>query len=208
MNKILISAVVLLAVYQNMFEQNTNKSTYTNTHIRNFDIGCNEMFDIDTYKKGVDSIISAKLCRIVTTKLLSETLIKGKPIFKELVNTEISDITKHSSHSIKYNFSIIDGDKRQKHSLVELKYKNEKDAQSAFLLIEKVGKEKSGIPGLTYTNDYVELCENKIFWLNSSCAYSEETHKNFVSLFKKLNISVASKTLVCQCGEVICDRPD
>lgn len=62
------------------------------------------------------------------------------------------------------------------------------------------------LPGLTYTNDYVIKSKNKIYWLNTGCAFSFSNHKKLASLMlQSLNVINIQDSIWCKCGDVNCN---
>ena len=158
-------------------------------------------FNILNYKKGIDSLVSQILSKKATTKLLADTIKPGNLIFIELKRTQVANITL-GSFCVKYSFLLEESS--LKHNLITLTFNESDKVDSAFVLLKKVASEKSGVPGLTYTSDYLTRCENQIYWVNSNCSYSYINHLKFVDVLKE-NISIENEEhIACECGKVLC----
>jgi hypothetical protein len=110
-------------------------------------------------------------------------------------------------HSItRYRFRLEKGDKRVSHCVVSFSFSNSSSAKMFYKNLEKLALEKTGVPGLTYTTDYIVIQERTIYWLNSSCMYSLRNHSSFVVAFNNLVKVNFHNIIRCNCGEVICTK--
>ena len=160
-------------------------------------------FEIDEYKQKVDSLISKIIGEDVKTKMTVDTLKKGEVIFVELKTNSLSNLV-NENEIVKYTFLLTGEHSRLKHHLTRIFCKDEIVADSVFSVFEKIALEKSGVPGLTYTSDYLVKIFNEIYWLNSNCSYSYHNHLNFVEIFKGIKQISDLKAIECECGKVRC----
>ena len=163
---------------------------------------CDE-FDINEYKQKADSIISEILGGNVNSRMTTDTLKNEEVIFVELKNTPLSNLA-NENEIIKYTFSLTGKHSRLKHHLIRIVCKDEIVADSIFSIFEKIALEKRGVPGLTYTSDYLVNISNEIYWINSNCSYSYQNHLKFVEMFKRIKHISDLKAIECECGEVRC----
>jgi hypothetical protein len=184
---------------QELKEVKKNESNYLDTNSFT-----SKGFDIYEYKRRIDSLISKMIGENVQTKMTLDTLKKGEIIFVELKNTPLSDLVNENG-IVKCTFSLSGEQSRLKHHLIRLSCNDEMVADSLFSVFEKIAIEKSGIPGLTYTSDYLVKIFNEIYWLNSNCSYSYHNHLKFVEIFKEMKqIPSDTKAIECECGKVTC----
>ena len=166
----------------------------------------NKAFNIIRYKQGLDSLINNIIGKGSQSKLITDTLVEGEMVFSELQGTPLAYITSEAQSSIRYSFPLAKGDRKLKHCLIILTFRTAVKADSVFATFNKVGLEKSGVPGLTYTNDYLVQCDNKIYWINSNCSYAYDNHCKFVDVFRGI-VNTAGKTAInCECGKVQCSN--
>lgn len=161
-------------------------------------------FNIFKYKIKVDSLLSVIEGETTSSKIIFDTLDRDDLVFVELKDTPLYCLTKEAYISKKYSFSLSKGDSRLNHYFVNLEFANVAKADSIFSIFEKIALEKSGIPGLTYSNDFLVQVENKIYWINSSCSFSYANHLKLVNIFKNM-VNIDNKIAVeCECGHVKC----
>ncbi len=136
--------------------------------------------------------------------MIIDSIRTNGAIFPELVGCPLEDINKMAISCIKYNFKLSRKESELKHCLVVIKYTNYQQADSIFNLIRGISLEKSGFPGLTYSNDFIIKDNNVVFWLNSSCGYSYNNHIKFASSLEKMMKTKPVISIRCKCGEVQC----
>lgn len=158
--------------------------------------------NIMEYKKTADSILN-EYTGVSTFKY--EVLKSGEPILKGL-QVNLRDFTKNAERVLRFSFLPQNGDNGLNHTVVEILYKSEKEAQAAFERISKEALEKSGTPGLTYTNDFVCRKGYAVYWINTGCVYSFENHEKLIHAFIKINKPLADGALQCKCGAVTCEK--
>lgn len=175
------------------------------------DIIDNNKFDIIEYKIKVDSLFSKIFSEKINSNLIIDTINKMDLIFNFFKSSPLENITKHTNWCIRYDFNIINDDVRRKKQLIIFDFKTQIESDSCFVIFEKFATDTNYfeifVPGLTYTNDYLVLIKNKIYWINSSCMYSYENHLKFVEELKKILNITNEKTINCECGNWICNRP-
>jgi len=185
------------------FEE-VEKTEYTDLET---DSNVSNRFDINVYKQKADSLISEILGGGVNTKMTTDTLKNEEVIFVELKNTPLSRLV-NENEIIKYTFSLTGKHSRLKHHLIRIICKDEIVADTVFSVFEKIALEKSGVPGLTYTSDYVVNISNEIYWINSNCSYSYQNHLRFVEIFKGIKQISKIKAIECECGKIMCITSD
>lgn len=154
---------------------------------------------LDSVKGITNSIYTSGSQTTMTIKNIKP----GKSLLKELNSTAIKDITLKASSITKYiyNDKLI---KQAQFNLYSITFKSDAEAESAFKRIKKIALEKSGVPGLTYTNDMVYRAKNTLYWFNSNCIYSKEIHYQ-LSFAASQTINILFDTSInCDCGDVIC----
>lgn len=160
-------------------------------------------FDFRQYEKQTDSLLL--LIHSVNSSIIRDTISQDKPLFNELKNTTIENFTKDMQYGITYNFQLSSKTNLDRHSLSILTFDTTEEVDSLYSKIQNVAIEKSGVPGLTYGNDYLSKYENKLYWIHSSCSYSYENHCRLVKIFENnLNITI-QESIRCKCGHVICE---
>jgi len=185
------------------FEE-VEKTEYTDLET---DSNVSNRFDINVYKQKADSLISEILGGGVNTKMTTDTQKNEEVIFVELKNTPLSRLV-NENEIIKYTFSLTGKHSRLKHHLIRIICKDEIVADTVFSVFEKIALEKSGVPGLTYTSDYVVNISNEIYWINSNCSYSYQNHLRFVEIFKGIKQISKIKAIECECGKIMCITSD
>lgn len=160
-------------------------------------------FDISEYERKANSLISEILGGNANPKMTTDTLKNEEVIFVELKNTPLSQLV-NENEIIKHTFSLTGNHSRLKHHLIRIICKDEIVADSIFSVFEKIALEKSGVPGLTYTSDYLVNISNEIYWINSNCSYSYQNHLRFVEIFKAIKQISYIKAIECECGKVRC----
>ncbi|ARN79026.1 hypothetical protein BST97_14080 [Nonlabens spongiae] len=72
--------------------------------------------------------------------------------------------------------------------LYELRFDNVQSAKKMFGIFKTFGMTRKAdlVPGLTYTNDYVRLDKNSVYWLNSPCMVSISNQTKLVEIFLKI----------------------
>ncbi len=188
---------------ENEQEQELEEVEKTNSNDLDTNSFVSDRFNIDEYKQKVDSLISNIIGEDIKTKMTVDTLKKGAVIFVELKTTPLSNLV-NENEIVKYTFSLTGKNSRLKHHLIRIFCKDEIVADSVFSVFEKIALEKSGVPGLTYTSDYLVKIANEIYWLNSNCSYSYHNHLKFVEIFKGIKQISDLKAIECECGEVRC----
>ena len=184
--------------------EKVEKTEYTDLET---DSNVSNRFDINVYKQKADSLISEILGGGVNTKMTTDTLKNEEVIFVELKNTPLSRLV-NENEIIKYTFSLTGKHSRLKHHLIRIICKDEIVADTVFSVFEKIALEKSGVPGLTYTSDYVVNISNEIYWINSNCSYSYQNHLRFVEIFKGIKQISKIKAIECECGKIMCITSD
>ena len=160
-------------------------------------------FDIPNYKLKIDSLISRIIGENIQTKIACDTLNREDVVFIVLKNNPLENLSRENE-VIKCTFSLTGIHSGLKHHLIILSSGDEIKADSVFSIFERVALEKSGVPGLTYTSDYVVRISDKIYWLNSNCPYSYNNHMKFVEIFKKMKNIKEIKAIECECGKIRC----
>jgi hypothetical protein len=203
---VLVGILTLIACNSSVRKENRQEYEEVekiDTNYLDTDSLMSEKFDIDEYKQKADSLISKIIGGDVKTKMTVDTLKKGEVIFVELKTTTLSNLV-NKSEIVKYTFSLVGNHSRLKHHLTRIFCKDEIAADSIFSAFEKIALEKSGVPGLTYTSDYLVKIFNEIYWLNSNCSYSYHNHLKFVEIFKKMKQISDTKAIECECGKITC----
>lgn len=212
MKYIIFTLFLTIAACSNTTER-TKKQVTTEPKINeadNFDARSNNMggasdeFDILSYKRKVDSLISKVLGADMLTNLTADTLQSDQMVFQELKNTSLRSLAL-DNEIIKYTFSLTGEHSGLKHHLIILFSQDEMKADAVYAVIEKIALEKRDVPGLTYTNDYVISMADKIYWLNTNCPYAYKNHMKFVEIFKQVKNINEIKAIECRCGKITCD---
>lgn len=161
-----------------------------------------DAFNLMNYKTKVDSV----LYDVVGSKsvLKTDTLQKGDLIFVELKGTPVNDVIAETISTVRHSFNLKNGDKRINHYLIVLSFSSMQKAELIFSDFEKLALEKSGVPGLTYTNDYLVNYKDKIYWINSGCILSYFNHSKIVNEFREIIKVSGINSIQCECGQVIC----
>jgi hypothetical protein len=167
---------------------------------------CNR-FEINEYEKKANSLIGEILGGNINPKMTTDTLKKEEVIFVELKNTPLSQLATENE-IIKYTFSLTGKYSLLKHHFIRIICKDEIVADTIFSVFEKIALEKSGVPGLTYSSDYLVNISNEIYWINSNCSYSFQNHLRFVEIFKAIKQISDVKAIECECGKVRCITSD
>lgn len=208
MRYLLLILVFVLVSCSSKQRSNTSSSDVINLDTTNIaeqkTDGNYEEFDIAKYKHGVDSLLHKIVAKGNQTKLLVDTLRAGTLVFIELGRTLLSNVTEAATKTIKYTFALGKENSGLHHHLIVLTFSTSEKAHSIFTTFKKVALEKSGVPGLTYSSDYIVQCDTEIYWVNSNCAYSYANHIKFVELLKPLLGKIESEEIKCKCGKVLC----
>lgn len=171
-----------------------------------FELDSSRGFNINKYKKSVDSLNKKVFGKESTTKMDMIKLQSNQRILPLLNNKEIFKGSEKPLSITKYQFRLDTGDKRVSHSVILFSFSNTSSAELFYKNAEKLALEKSGVPGLTYTTDCIFIKERTIYWLNSSCMYSLKNHSSFVAAFNNLFNNKFHQVIRCNCGEVICSK--
>ncbi len=87
-------------------------------------------------------------------------------------------------------------------------YSDTENCISDFIALRKEANGDAGddgVPGLTYSNDYVLRSDKQIFWLNTGCAYAYSNHLMIKqNLLQSLNNVPISDSISCKCGQPNC----
>lgn len=158
--------------------------------------------NIMEYKKATDSILYE---HTGVSIFKYEMLKPGEPILRG-IQMNLRDFTGNAKRVLRFSFLPENGDTGLNHTVVEILYESEKEAQAAFDRISKEALEKSGTPGLTYTNDFVCRKGYAVYWINTGCRYSFENHEKLMDAFIRINKPLAAEALQCKCGAVICEK--
>jgi hypothetical protein len=172
--------------------------------VSDFDI--KESFDtnfaVSQYLCIVDSILSSIIGE--RPLLVIDSTASEHILFNEIDGMLIELLTSNMRHGIRYDF-LFDGKRSiYKQSLIFLTFDTERAADSIFAVIRDVALKKSGVPGLTYCNDYLTKQRNELYWVHSSCSFSYKNHYKFVNALKCSLNYIGGLTLHCKCGEVTC----
>ena len=159
-------------------------------------------FDVKQYLKIIDTLSSFILGECPS--LIVDTLSHNDFLFNELKDTPIETLTSTMMQGLRYEFLFDKGAGIYKHSLILLTFDTERIADSLFAIIKDVALDKSGVPGLTYSNDYLTKQKNELYWVHSSCSFSYENHCKLVSALNNSLTSIEEQALQCKCGEVVC----
>jgi hypothetical protein len=138
------------------------------------------------------------------TELAIDTLQIGDIIFAELETTPLANITNETQNIVKYSFLLPGKNNKLKHHFIALSFGTKEKADYNFAVFKKVATEKTGVPGLTYTSDYIVQVNKNIYWINSNCSYSYSNHTYFVDAFKKAASIFVEPAIKCECGQVKC----
>lgn len=163
------------------------------------------IFNIEKYKQSYDSIMSDALNRNVTSTLKIDSLSENDFVFPELRSTVLSNIPEIASSVIKYRL-LIDGEgSGWRHSIIIIDFSSQEESNDVFKKIESLALEKSGVPGLTYSHDYLfQVSVSRIIWLNSNCGISYANHLKFTKTLNKLKEVNFNYFIDCRCGAVTC----
>jgi hypothetical protein len=156
---------------------------------------------LDSIKGRTDSIYYSGSQTIMVLKKINP----GVVLFKVLKNTPLAAITAKALSVKEYSYT----DKLVKNArfcFVEITYKSSAEAATWYKKIKKIALEKNGIPGLTYTNDFIINKKNKIYWFNSNCMYSGDIHFQLSFAIFNLYNPEFNECVVCDCGKVICQE--
>lgn len=165
-------------------------------------------FDVLKFKKSADSLLSILQHKQSAFNLTTDTLE-----LKELSETESKRmptgyLVQNSIHSIRYRFDLASPNKDMKFDIVQSQFSSANAVDSAmnhFKYLANEDKVSEGLPGLTYTNDYVIRQQLTIYWLNTPCRYSFENHKKYGTLLvQSLKDKTIMDSLWCKCGAVNC----
>ncbi len=162
-----------------------------------------DSYNIVKFKTKIDYVLN-KSKNSEFSQIL-DTLPRGGLVFVELKNTPLKNVINESVTTIKYSFRENQGISAIKLHLVIIAFNSEQKAENIFRTFEKVSIEKNGVPGLTYSNDYLVKVKNKIYWINSACTISYFNHCKIVNEFKDIFHISAPKSIQCECGQVICE---
>lgn len=188
----------------------------------------NENDKSDHYFKDINrsSLILNKNLNKRTIEI-SEFLNKSSQIFdteKEFIEIEIDTIFEKqtSQDEIKSIYDVIQRNANSYRqielrynrsftvTLYELRFDNVQSAKKMFETFQAFGmtQNEDSVPGLTYTNDYIRLDNNSVFWLNSPCIVSIPNHFNLVEVFQEmleLSDTLNEKSVMhCKCGAIFC----
>ena len=153
---------------------------------------------INLYKNAADSV------------LYVHTGISKHEIVRQSVPDALNALSDSDRESICINLTIatkhtfLSNNKMYKnalgHRLYIFEYKTPEDVLAAYKVLVKAGEYESGPPpGLTYTNDYLCIKGNTMYWINTACMYSFDNHKKLIAAFRKI-FEINSRELLCQCG--------
>lgn len=180
-----------------------DSSTYTGNEKLSIDSTNHPKFNIQEYKMKFDSSLINIIGKDVKSRLIVDT-IRKKAIFSELEGTELSTIVNSAETVVKYSFNLLGKNSRQRHHVIIISFKEKSKLDSVFFAFKSLALEKSGVPGLTYSSDYIVQLGNSIYWLNSNCSYSYQSHQTFVGLFNKIVHIEDEMAINCECGKVRC----
>lgn len=212
LNNLIFLIILILACSVNTHEVNKSSNLSERDSIiseyksKIIDYSASNSFslDIGKYKLSFDSIISEILNLDITSDLRIDTIRNGELLILQPRPTIIKGVSEKENIGINYEFNIKGKYSGLKHSISILNFSSKNISSSTFETLKEVSVEKSGVPGLTYSNDFLYQHENFIFWINSNCPYSFENHLRFASLFQEV-IEIKSKEEInCKCGKVYC----
>lgn len=160
-----------------------------------------------SYKQVLDSINgmdNIEYENVNATKILFQKRTPGITLFKELEASSLKHVTTNARDVKLYSYEDTI-QKTGKNSITVIVYKTNKEAEFSYTKILEVALEKSGVPGLTYTNDVILLSGKTIYWFNSNCLYSIKKHMEFVNVFCNIYGLNKKEYIECGCGEVVCN---
>jgi hypothetical protein len=192
----------------NNSETNSNNLKKIETYTYSDSVEKSNVLFLNTlnYKQSTDSLISHLIGKDIKTTLMIDTLLRNDLIFIELKNTPLKNVVNEAIIVYKYNFLLNNDLIKYSHSLSILDFCSTNKADSIFSIFKKIAFEKNGVPGLTYSNDYLVRLENKIFWIHTNCIFSYNNHMKMIKLFESLINTGKSEKINCECGKVICNN--
>ena len=159
----------------------------------------NKDLDVLKLKKGIDSLLISIFNKNICSELIIDTISKWDMIFTELIGTPLENIINNTIKNVKYKF-VLNGFHNV--DFVILSFTNEYIADSVFNIFEYVANAKKiGAPGLTYSNDYLILIKNEIYWLHTGCSYAYFNHLKFVNILQNMVDTYDYKSIECECGK-------
>ena len=166
-------------------------------------------FDIHKYKDAIDSVVNIDQLKKVESILKEDSIDNGKQVFVELNNTSLESLSSLASTIIKYRYIVNADTKLNKynHNLIVFSFDEVEEADSIYTLAQELAIMKSGVPGLTYRNDYLMKQEEVIYWINSGCDIPYKNHEMFIHLLlSQVDLSLESQNAIyCKCGKVRCE---
>ena len=164
-------------------------------------------FDIQRYKGKADSLVSQLSGIQTSSKISVETIQSGRSLFVELRDTPIENLSEYARLITKSRLSYRLGASGNAftHDILVLAFHSTETADSVFTLFSNLAVINSGVPGITYTNDYITKVENTLFWLNSKCLTSYSNHRKLSELLKTEIEMEINKEILCKCGKVLCE---
>jgi hypothetical protein len=166
-------------------------------------------FDISNFKRLADSLLSFIQNKQLNFHLVIDTLQVSELNEQELKYSPTGYLVKNSTHCIRYNFDVDSPNKDLSIEIVLSLFNSTNLTDSVFSHLKYLANEDkvsdNGIPGLTYTNDYLFKQHSKIYWLNTGCRYSFENHKKYSGfLMRSMVEQTVNESIWCECGAVNC----
>jgi len=126
--------------------------------------------DVTKFVSLTDSLLSKIQGESITLSYIIDTItVKKRGIFSALSPSGKTLIRR-------YSFAPKQGDSRLHFWFVTANYADTIETNEAFEKLHRqaddMDDKTASVPGLTYTNDYVIRSENKIYWLNTGCAFA------------------------------------
>ncbi|OFY82816.1 MAG: hypothetical protein A3F72_01655 [Bacteroidetes bacterium RIFCSPLOWO2_12_FULL_35_15] len=197
---------------KNESSQNHKESINADTLLTGMDTTSNAMligFDVLKFKHLADSLLSFLQHKEMAFNLTIDTLQVADLSNVELENHPTGFLVKTSNDCIKYHFDLESPNRNLRFDIIQSIFNSTESTDSAFIQMKYMANEdlvsESGVPGLTYTNDFVIKQSLNIYWINTGCIYSFENHKKYSEfLLNSLSDKTVIDSIWCKCGAVNC----
>lgn len=154
-------------------------------------------FDAEKFLIELNKVLALKEKNVFGVNIDTINLFKLHPKLRE--KGIMASLVINSEYLIKYTFK----SNRMAIDVIESQNSEGKQLEKSFLMLKSSAMNKNDGPGLTYENDYVQLSDGKLYWLNTPCMVSYNNHLLLSDFFVKENLNL--KEIYCKCGSVICD---
>lgn len=157
------------------------------------------------FEQGVDSLAKVILGPSAHAIHSSSVLSPDKDSFYiQVPLEELTTFLNRTNKTIKYIYRL-KVDKRQYSVILHvMECSSIAIANALFNSMHEYSKQDIGVPGLTYTNDYLIMHKHRIYWLNSGCDMSYPNHQRFVQLLNTTLQVAPNHFIECQCGDLVC----